>query len=166
MGDYNASIEEYGSESSHERQRRLKERIEKNSLEQIALTSHSSKRSSGHTDLAFTNSEKNGNSNHWQITISCGNALFKENRMFSRVCWKTLEANLMRVQEFGIEEQNSGMRIDECYVNHVRLRSTPRTTSTHWKERKRSISTIATVMHHAGAEISRKNKISILFDEE
>ncbi|CAF4670023.1 unnamed protein product, partial [Rotaria magnacalcarata] len=54
-GDFNASIKEWGSESSDKRGRNLKKWVEKNNLCYIPSTLHSSKRSNRNIDLSFTN---------------------------------------------------------------------------------------------------------------
>ena len=143
-GDFNASVKEWGSESSDKRGRRLKEWIEKNSLHYVESTSHSSKRSSRNIDLTFTNiggtkaeTLNIGSSDHWPIEITCENIFFDKSRMFPHVHWNVFEAILTLVQEFWIKEQNSGMRMDEWYVSYVRFLSALKNRLTEWKEKEK-----------------------------
>ena len=119
-GDFNASVKEWGSESSDTRGRILKEWIEKNNLCYVPTTSHSSKRSNRNIDLTFANvggikgeTIKTGTSDHWPISLTCENVGFDKNKMFSHVHWKVYEAILTLLQEFWMNEQNRGMPADD-----------------------------------------------------
>ena len=76
-GDFNASVEEWGSKSTDSRGARLKKWIEENDLAFSHTTSGSSKRSNRHIDLAFTNLSRvpsetlfYGTSDHWPTLSS------------------------------------------------------------------------------------------------
>jgi len=143
-GDFNASIKEWGSESSDKRGRNLKEWVEKNNLCYIPSTSHSSKRSNRNIDLTFTNiggtrveTLKIGTSDHWPVIITCENVGFDENRVFPHVHWKAYEAILTLLQDFWTKEQNRGMHIDEWYGNYVRFLAALKNRLTKWKEKEK-----------------------------
>ena len=143
-GNFNASVKEWGSDSSDNRGLRLKGWIENNSLHYVASTSHSSKRSSRNIDLTFTNiggiraeTLNIGSSDHWPIGITCENIVFDKTRMFPHVHWNIFEAILTLVQEFWIKEQNTGRSMDEWYVTYVRFLSALKNRLTEWKEKEK-----------------------------
>ena len=107
-GDFNASIKEWGSESSDKRGRSMKEWVEKNNLCYIPSTSHSSKRSNRNIDLTFTNmggargeTLKMGTSDHWPVLITCENVGFNKNKMFPHVHWKRMKPFSRCYKNFG-----------------------------------------------------------------
>ncbi|CAF2106824.1 unnamed protein product [Rotaria magnacalcarata] len=143
-GDFNASIKEWGSESSDKRGRNLKKWVEKNNLCYIPSTLHSSKRSNRNIDLSFTNIDevrgetlKMGTSDHWPLLITCENVGFDKNKMFPHVNWKAYEAILTLLQDFWTNEQNRGMQADEWYMNYVRFLAALKVRLTQWKEKEK-----------------------------
>ena len=111
-GDFNASIKEWGSESTDRRGRELKEWVELNNLCYIPTTSHSSKRSNRNIDLTFTNmgevrgeTMNAGTSDHWPLMITCENVVYDKTNLFPHVHWKMFESLLALLQEFWIKEQ-------------------------------------------------------------
>ncbi|CAF4219992.1 unnamed protein product, partial [Rotaria magnacalcarata] len=75
-GDFNATSDEWGSQSTGRRGSSLKKWIEENELTFIPTKSHSSKRSDRHIDLTFTNLNRvenetifYGSSDHWPTVL-------------------------------------------------------------------------------------------------
>lgn len=143
-GDFNATIKEWGSESTDARGKQIKEWIEKNNLCYIPSTSHSSKRSNRNIDLTFANIEetkseslKLGTSDHWPLLITCENVGFDKSTTFSYVNWKVFEAILTLLQEYWIREQKRGMTADEWYMSYIRFLAALKNRLTKWKEKEK-----------------------------
>ena len=116
-GDFNASIKEWGSDSS--------------------------KRSNRNIDLSFTNigevrgeTLKMGTSDHWPTLLTCENVGIDKNKMFPHVHWKAYEAILALLQEFWLKQQNVGMTADEWYLNYVRFLAALKNRLTTWKDKE------------------------------
>ncbi|CAF4993517.1 unnamed protein product, partial [Rotaria magnacalcarata] len=106
-GDFNASIKEWGSESSDKR------------------------------DEVRGETLKMGTSDHWPLLITCENVGFDKNKMFPHVNWKAYEAILTLLQDFWTNEQNRGMQADEWYMNYVRFLAALKVRLTQWKEKEK-----------------------------
>jgi hypothetical protein len=127
LGDFNASVKEWGSPSTDKRGACLKEWIEENNLFYIPSTSHSSKRSLRNIDLTFSNMDGMscatmhfGTSDHWPVVVTCENVTFNTTNTFSHTNWKAFEAVLSLLQSFWIE-QLKGMHSDEWYQQYIRF---------------------------------------------
>lgn len=143
-GDFNAAVKEYDSDKTDTRGRYLKEWVEKNNLDYIATTTHSSKRSTRNIDLTFTNIGRKrndilhiGTSDHWPMLITCEDVSFEKNSMFQYVNWKVYEAILTLLEEYWVREQNIGSSADNWYMNYVRFLSSLKIRLTKWKEKEK-----------------------------
>ena len=143
-GDFNASIQEWDSNSSDKRGRNLKEWVEKIISVTFHQRHHSSKRSKRNIDLTFTNIEETrgetlrmGTSDHWPVMITCVKVGFDSNTMFSYVNWKLYEVILTLLQKFWMDEHRRSRDIDEWYVNYVRFLDALKNRLTKWKDKEK-----------------------------
>lgn len=159
-GDFNATINEWGSELTDRRGRYLKEWVERNTLCYIPTTSHSSKRSNRNIDLTFTNMGEVrgetmhvGTSDHWPSVITCENVLFDKTNLFAHVHWKIFETLLVLLQKFWIKEKNNGTTADEWYQNYVRFLAALKNRLTQWKEREKFRPALPSYLLHKLEEV-------------
>ncbi|CAF4678829.1 unnamed protein product, partial [Rotaria magnacalcarata] len=110
--DFNATLDEWGSQSTDRRGDSLKKWIEENELTFIPINSHSSKRSDSHIDLTFTNLNRAenetifyGSSDHWQAVLRSQSIGFISNGFFSNIDWTIYQTILVLLENFWINEQ-------------------------------------------------------------
>ncbi|CAF4121009.1 unnamed protein product, partial [Rotaria magnacalcarata] len=120
-GDFNATSDEWGSQSTDRRGNSLKKWIEENELTFIPTNSHSSKRSDRHIDLTFTNLNRvenetifYGSSDHWPTVLRSQSIGFVSNDFFPNIDWTIYQAILVLLEDFWINEQKKET-IDHWY---------------------------------------------------
>ncbi|CAF4138053.1 unnamed protein product [Rotaria magnacalcarata] len=111
-GDFNATSDEWGSQSTDRRGCSLKKWIEENELTFIPTNSHSSKRSDRHIDLTFTNLNRvenetifYGSSDRWPTVLRSQSIGFISNGFFPNIDWTIYQTILVRLEDFWINEQ-------------------------------------------------------------
>lgn len=118
-GDFNAAVQEWGSDVTDRRGKELAKWIEANNLCYTLTNTNSSKRSTRNIDLTFTNmgevKEETlnvGTSDHRPSIVTCEHLVSDKTNLLPHVHWKMFEALLALLQEFWIQEQNNGMEAD------------------------------------------------------
>ena len=142
-GDFNATSDEWGSQSTDRRGNSLKKWIEENELTFIPTNSHSSKRSDRHIDLTFTNLNRvenetifYGSSDHWPTVLRSQSIGFISSGFFPNIDWTIYQAILVLLEDFWINEQKKET-IDHWYQCYVRFLAALKCRLTRWKEKER-----------------------------
>jgi endonuclease/exonuclease/phosphatase (EEP) superfamily protein YafD len=142
-GDFNATSDEWGSQTTDRRGALLKKWIEENELTFIPTTFHSSKRSDRHIDLTFTNLNRvenetifYGTSDHWPTVLSSQSVGFMSNGFFPLIDWTIYQTILVLLEDFWMNEQKKGT-IDHWYQSYIRFLAALKCRLTRWKEKEK-----------------------------
>ncbi|CAF1411737.1 unnamed protein product, partial [Adineta steineri] len=139
-GDFNATVQEWGSPSTDTRGRKLKSWTEDNNLQFVPTTINSSKRSERNIDLTFTNVNGVdsatvifGTSDHWPAVVTTHNIGFLTNKFFPQVNWNIFQVLLVLVEDFWINKQKL-QTPDQWYENYIRFLAALKNRLTTWRE--------------------------------
>ena len=119
----------------------MKKWIEENDLAYSPTTSHSSKRSSRHIDLTFSNlsgvqSETllYGTSDHWPTLSSSTSVSFTTSGFFPHIDWTSYQTILELLGDFWSREQKK-QSYDQWYQSYIRFLAALKSRLTLWKEK-------------------------------